>query len=54
MPGAGRVRRQLANISRRNPDAKSSRVDRDAEGRHEGDRLAVDSGRDGLVGHDAQ
>jgi hypothetical protein len=34
-------------VPRRNPEAENSRLDREVEGRREGDRFSVDSGRDG-------
>ena len=40
------------HVSRRNPDAESYRLDREVEGRREGDRFSVDSGRDGAASLD--
>jgi hypothetical protein len=44
----------LPHVPWSNPDAESLRVDRETEGRREGDRLSVDSGWDGPTGVDAQ
>jgi hypothetical protein len=49
-----RWKTMLPHVPRSNPDAEGLRVDRETEGRREGDRLSVDAGRDGSTGVDAQ